>query len=459
MLIVYHSLAGNMICSGSFRLMSILVIVLSGLFYFLIVGCGTNIMGRGISYAKIQNAQNYQQRDITVHYGISMRSNINSTTILKLRGSYEEMGEAHGVLAGKDIIEVLDNVIIPYVNKKQANAWNQKVLPIAGSFIFMERYEKELVWMMKGIEKKYPDRNDRMLSSLKREIKIDDLRALNYFGDIFNYLGGCSSFCAWGVLTENGEAICGRNLDERTISGTIPFMVIARQPTEPGRKATVDINGPGVIGVTTGMNEDGVIAMSHNGNGLPASAEKFMPRAIVIREALESAGSFDSVDKITDIFRNRMVQLGCSTHIAGPLHEHGKGFLPFVVEWDGNAQDDGATARIEEPSLIRDATVCTNHFIKRRQYEGGISKSSELRYQRIYESLREYRASKDVIGTQTAIDIMESVERRGKVVTYLTWIAIPSERKIVFAVTPGRGIPATKGEWIELMWKQIFADY
>jgi hypothetical protein len=436
----------------------VVFVVLSGGFHFLNVGCSTSIMGQGITYPKAQNMQNYQRSEITERYGNSLRRNINSVTVIVLRGSYEEMGEAHGVLAGKEIIQLLDNIIIPFVNKQETNGWDRKVLPVTAAFTFPERYQKELISMMKGIEKKYPDRNDRMIFSLKREIKIDDLRALNCFGDLINSMGGCSSFCAWGALTENGKVICGRNLDERSIPGKIPFMVVARQPTEPGRKATVEISGPGVIGISTGMNEDGMIEMLHDGNGLPSASEKFMPRTIVMREVIELAGPYESVEKISDLFRNRMVQLGSSTHIASPMHEPEKMLLPFVVEWDGNRRDNGATVRIEDPSIIRDATVCTNHFIKRRQHETGTSKSSQSRLQRMADLLQECRASKSVISINKAIDIMDLVAEGGQVVTYLTWIAIPSDRKIIFAVTPDSGIPATRGEWIELSWEQIFGE-
>jgi hypothetical protein len=41
-------------------------------------------------------------------------------------------------------------------------------------------------------------------------------------------------------------------------------------------------------------------------------------------------------------------------------------------------------------------------------------------------------------------------------VTYLTSIAIPGEKRIVFAVSPGGGISATREEWIEITWDQIF---
>jgi hypothetical protein len=76
----------------------------------------------------------------------------------------------------------------------------------------------------------------------------------------------------------------------------------------------------------------------------------------------------------------------------------------------------------------------------------------------LVDLLKKNHTSRSVITINKAIDIMDSVVARGQGVTYLTWIAIPNDRKIVFAVTPGSAIPATRGEWIELSWKQIFGE-
>jgi hypothetical protein len=63
-------------------------------FVYLLSGCEINITGQGISYPKTQNMQNYQKSEITERYGNSLRKNISCITVLVLRGSYEEMGEA-----------------------------------------------------------------------------------------------------------------------------------------------------------------------------------------------------------------------------------------------------------------------------------------------------------------------------------------------------------------------------
>jgi hypothetical protein len=51
---------------------------------------------------------------------------------------------------------------------------------------------------------------------------------------------------------------------------------------------------------------------------------------------------------------------------------------------------------------------------------------------------------------------MHSVARSGETVTYLTVVAYPGTRKMVFAVTPAHGVAATEGQWVEITWDSVF---
>jgi hypothetical protein len=400
-----------------------------------------------------------QMVEVLAHYGGSLRGRVNSIPVLVLRGSYEEMGEAQGVLAGKEIIHSLDEILIPYVNQEQKDAWDTKVLPAARAYAFPQRYERELAGIMLGIKKRFPSESDRMLFSINREISLDDLRALNCFGDMMSSGAGCSSFSAWGPLTESGEVICGRNLDEPYIHipGKMPFIVFAREPAEPGRQATIEITGPGVIGVSTAMNADGLLVMAHDAHGLnPSASEKWEPRAIVRRDAVESARATNSIGEVAQLFENKPVKLGNSTHIGLPVSKNPNSPLPFVLEWDGNPLNDGVTVRVEDPSIVANAIVCTNHYVKRRPEQFKGLDDSHKRFGILVESLQKVQASKSVISVEKAIKMMDSVAKNGKTVTYLTVIALPGERKMIFSVSPESGVSATKGEWIEITWDRIF---
>jgi hypothetical protein len=61
-----------------------------------------------------------------------------------------------------------------------------------------------------------------------------------------------------------------------------------------------------------------------------------------------------------------------------------------------------------------------------------------------------------VIDVERAIKMLNSVARNEKTVTYLSVIAVPAERRIVFAVSTGSDVSATRGEWTEITWDQVF---
>ena len=91
---------------------------------------------------KINKMQPSNRIEITERHGKSVRSKVCNVPVLVLRGGCEELGEAQGALAGKDIVDLLDKILIPYVNQAQPNAWDSRVVPAAGSFLFPEDTKK-----------------------------------------------------------------------------------------------------------------------------------------------------------------------------------------------------------------------------------------------------------------------------------------------------------------------------
>lgn len=407
-------------------------------------------------HAKIKKMQKNQQMEITGRYGKSVRGKIFGFPVLILRGNYEEMGEAHGALAGKDIIDMLDAILIPYINKIQTDAWDNKIIPASNSFVFPESYERELNSIIPGIKKMCVNKFDRMLHSINREINVSDLRALNCIVDIVFSPGGCSSFSAWGNLTEDGEVICGRNMDQKYIPGKPLFMVIAREVSDLGRRAIIDLSGPGTIGVSTVMNADGTIFMVHDSNGLQSTNNnRRIPCLLAMREVIESTQSADSVDQIARKFEKYHVGSGRNIHVAQDSYMKQEKALPFVIEWDGNNKTNGVTKRMADRSELYNAIICTNHFLKRRPKTDG-SVDSRMRYEHLTKLLNEVDASRKLVDLEKAIQMMDSVSENGDTVTYLSVIGFPVKRKMAFAVSPGDGISATKGVWIEISWDQIF---
>jgi hypothetical protein len=413
--------------------------------------------GSGGSRALInmEKIQSQSVMQVTEHYGQSLRGEINGVPVLVLRGSYAEMGEAQGMLAGQDIIQEMNTVLLPYVERQGAGTWESRLMPFAASFTFPERYEQELAGILQGIQQRFPNPNDRMLLALGRKIRLEDLRTLNCIVDIMLAENACSSFSAWGALTADGQVIYGRNLDERYINGQAPFMIMAREPSEANRLATIDIASPGFIGAITPMNAEGWVAMAHDSNGLETASQQWIPRAIVMRNAIESAHAGESAEDIAGLFANQPVRLGSNIHFAEPVAGGANSQSPFVLEWDGNPFDNGVTVRPEDPAIVADAVVCTNHFLRRRPDIPQNTSTSHRLFQIMADALKACRAANQKVDVEKAAQIMNSVARSHAWLTYLTVIGLPAQRKIIFATTPGGETPATRGEWIEITWDQV----
>jgi hypothetical protein len=83
------------------------------------------------------------------------------------------------------------------------------------------------------------------------------------------------------------------------------------------------------------------------------------------------------------------------------------------------------------------------------------------------DSARRYRLLADAvcgaattwtpIGPEKAKAMMDSVARGSQVTTYLSVVALPDSRKMVVARLPQAGVPATRGPWVEVEWKAVFA--
>lgn len=396
---------------------------------------------------------------VVARHGNSVRGEIDGVSFLVLRGSHEEQGEAHGVLVAEDILRLLNETLIAEVEKRPGT-WDNAIIPMTRNFDFPPPYTVEIDAILRGIRMSLPDSSDRQLSRLGREVTIDDLRALSCVGDIMSSsynVGdeGCSSFSAWGPLTSDGRLIAGRNLDYRTFPGEIPMLLVGRESPESDRLATLDIGGPGYVGANTTMNAEGIVLMMHDEHGLPMEkAVGYTPRPLVNRDAIERLRLGQTPVEIAGLFSQRKVITGNNSHLVFPTRNNGP--MACVVEWDGNPQDQGATLRLPGTGSLETSMFCTNHYLQRRgpSETGG---NSHERLNSLRVAVGKAQADGDVIEIEDAKRMMHAVARRGGSVTYLTAIAFPDERRVVFATTPATGVPATEGRFVEILWDEIFS--
>lgn len=342
---------------------------------------------------------------VDVRHEKSWRGTIDGFTLLVFRGDAAERGSAQGRLAGKDILRVLDAV-----RSTVGPRWKEAFVPASRRFAWPPRFEAELKAL-----------------AAAAGADVDDLRVLNCLSDLLGT--GCSSFSAWG----GGEFVTGRNADYGLFPILEQVALVGRVPTEPGLKPTLELTILGNLGASTALNGDGAFLALHDEAGLPgAKASGWVPRALALREAIETASD---VEGIAAVLRRSPVKVGNNVHVSGP-------FTPAVLEWDGNAKDGGVTIRPGENGRL----ACANHYERRASRANPESRG---RYERLLKA-------EPGIDDAAAKALLDGVAKSGAVVTYLSVLVRPASKRYAFAVSPKLGTAATKGRWITAEWDAVF---
>ena len=260
--------------------------------------------------------------------------------------------------------------------------------------------------------------NRQLYLNVDNEFKTEIYGISNYASDEFNYIApkytrllsyhaahdighalqdlalvGCTSFAAWGDMTDDGELIIGRNFDFYAGDEFSKEKIIAFVNPDDGQKFMM-VTWGGMIGVVSGMNNKGLtITINAGSSDIPSKATT--PISILAREILQYATNIDEAIKIA---KSREV---------------------FVAEsiLVGSAADKKAMIIEVSPNNIdyyevnnKNYMICSNHF------QSNAYANDENNLKRIEESHSKYRFDKmtELIETpskltpQKAVDILRN---------------------------------------------------
>lgn len=354
--------------------------------------------------------------------------------VLRLWGTPHEMGVAQGELLGPTIIEGFDKFVVrsPVVGPTKYNA---KVLSLVDkSMAFSADEEAELAGMLEGIQKTVGDK--AIVPSLGRLIELRDLKALNTFGDWFVF--ACSSFSAWGPLTPDGKTITARNFDfmpSAVLEST--QMLVARAPAAKDHRRWVTVGFPGLIGVISGMNEDGVGLFVHDVNPSERFGERagIHSRLLALRIALETTGAENAVTTVNKTLNGITTFMGNNIHVTSPFD--GKNNPAGIIEYDGREALHGGTD-LRDAAAGEPYVLCTNHYRLRAEPQKCV------RYKRLNEGLAEITAKKGTINADTARELMGRITQSGLFSRTLhTIVFFPAEKRFELQLG-AQGLIATK---------------
>lgn len=170
--------------------------------------------------------------------------------LLKLKGSYDEMGYAHGWALAHEIKKLWDDEVMPFLEANPgAPSWY-------GRLSIPTDVQAEMIGIKKGVNARLKA-DDPTLPDNVDVLSEQDIFVMNVFGW---FVYDCSSFSRW----QTGQPILGRNTDCIYSSTLWQYgLVISREPDVGGHKRVVEFSVPGRIAAACSINQDGLGFLGH----------------------------------------------------------------------------------------------------------------------------------------------------------------------------------------------------
>lgn len=189
---------------------------------------------------------------------------------------------------------------------------------------------------------------------------------------------GCTSLAAWNENTEDGDLLIGRNFDFYVGDDFAKNKLVEFVEPEVGIPY-LSVSWPGMIGVVSGMNKEGITVTINAGKSkIPLTAKT--PISLVTREILQYA---KNIDEAIAIAKKRKVFVSESILVGSANDKNA-----VIIEV---SPDNFGVYKVENTSRV----FCTNHFQSdaykedKRNQKHIIESHSEYRYEKLQELLQE----------------------------------------------------------------------
>ena len=291
--------------------------------------------------------------------------------VLTLWGTPEERGFAHGWLLAETIVRNLDQDLQHLLRGSRKAAYENLVVKmLIPRFRFSDDEEAELKGMLRGIEERLPDEEQRTLSLLGRPLSLRDLKAANTVGDWMAL--GCSTFALDGRFTQDGMPAAGRNFDFTAFRMVLDDQhVVVNAPSE-GRRGWVGVSYPGCLAPITGMNDAGVFVSIHDVWIKPSrimALRKNVPRLCALRRLMTGLDADAALTTALEKLRRWPTLFGNNFMLVTPKAD-AAGHFAGVFEYDNRTgKQKGVHLRLLDHADADPAPwlLCTNHHRDREQ--------------------------------------------------------------------------------------------
>ncbi len=269
-----------------------------------------------------------------------------------ISGNSVERGAKYGAL-NKDLLEYQEDVFVNQIHEIIPSEW------------WVEFLHKVIIMFNRDMAKHIPDeyREEIYAMSLYGTDKYDSygssyFRQLNYHAahDIGHMmqqymLVGCSSFACWDDASATGNLIVGRNFDFYVGDDFAKNKVVLFVDPDEGYRFA-SISWPGMMGVLSGMNEEGLTVTINAAQGaIPTSSA--MPISLLARHILQYASNIDEAYEIASQFKTFVSE----SLLIASANDGYAAIIEKTPEKLALYKNQNTASDIQHPMI-----VCTNHY-------------------------------------------------------------------------------------------------
>ncbi|ROH96407.1 acyl-CoA--6-aminopenicillanic acid acyl-transferase [Chryseobacterium daecheongense] len=298
---------------------------------------------------------------------------------LYIKGNPLQLGYNNGALT-QDLMRQQEEIFFSKVEGFVPSKFKQKLL--RGFLKWYNRkmylnvredYQAELYGLSQYSSEKYDFIAPKYLRSLYLHGAHDIGHALQDLAMV-----GCTSLAVWNENTEDGDLLIGRNFDFYVGDDFAKNKLVEFVEPEQGIPY-MSISWPGMIGVVSGMNKEGITVTINAGKSkIPLTAKT--PISLVTREILQYA---KNIDEAIAIAKKRKVFVSESILVGSANDKNA-----VIIEV---SPKNFGVYKVQNSSRV----FCTNHFQSeaykndKRNQKHIVESHSEYRYEKLQELLQE----------------------------------------------------------------------
>ena len=179
----------------------------------------------------------------------------NGYTVMRVWGTYYEMGYAHGYLLAEEVDSYVENV--------------KSYLTTEGKYDEVKNYISQTAFLPDDVDQEIDGMVDGVKASIPSSpIDADALKVYNTIGDWF-YAISCRSHSCWGSFVEEPtRTLSSRRLDFPDLTAIIgtskDHLLCVRLPADSSKTKWAGLMFPGSVCVITGVNEFGALVSTHD---------------------------------------------------------------------------------------------------------------------------------------------------------------------------------------------------